>query len=74
MIVALRRLRFTAAEIAETLGMALSTVSGILTRLGLGRLGRLGLEQPLRYGRSTTSNPPASCAAIKLRPSQPPSS
>ena len=45
-IVALRRLRFTAAEIAETLGMALSTVSGILTRLGLGRLGRLGLEQP----------------------------
>jgi transposase InsO family protein len=48
-IVALRRLRFTAAEIAETLAMALSTVSGILTRLGLGRLGRLGLEQPLRY-------------------------
>src|SRR5258707_2629020 len=27
-IVKLRRLRFTAAEIAETLGMALSTVSG----------------------------------------------
>jgi hypothetical protein len=25
----LRRLRFTAAEIAETLGMALSTISGI---------------------------------------------
>jgi transposase InsO family protein len=48
-IVKLRRLRFTAAEIAETLGMALSTVSGILTRLGLGRLGRLGLEQPRRY-------------------------
>jgi transposase InsO family protein len=51
-IVALRRLRFTAAEIAETLGMAVSTVSGILTRLGLGRLGRLGLEQPVRYERS----------------------
>ena len=51
-IVLLRRLRFTAAEIAETLGMALSTVSGILTRLGLGRLGRLGLEQPVRYERS----------------------
>jgi transposase InsO family protein len=48
-IVALRRLRFTAAEIAETLAMALSTVSGILTRLGLGRLARLGLEQPVRY-------------------------
>jgi transposase len=50
-IVRLRRLRFTAAEIAETLGMALSTVSGILTRLGLGRLGRLGLEQAVRYER-----------------------
>ena len=52
MIVELRRLRFTAAEIAETLGMALSTVSGILTRTGLGRLGLLGLEQPIRYERS----------------------
>ncbi len=29
--------------------MALSTVSGILTRLGMGRLGRLGLERPIRY-------------------------
>jgi len=51
-IVKLRRLRFTAAEIAETLGMALSTVSGILTRIGMGKLGRLGLEQPIRYERS----------------------
>ena len=51
-IVALRRLRFTAAEIAEALDMALSTVSGILTRSGMGRLGRLGLEQPVRYERS----------------------
>ena len=51
-IIGLRRLRFTAAEIAETLGMALSTVSGILTRLGMGRLGRLGLEPPRRYERS----------------------
>ncbi len=48
----LRRLRFTAAEIAETLGMALSTVSGILRRSGMGKLGRLGLEQPVRYERS----------------------
>src|SRR5439155_14079789 len=48
----LRRLRFTAAEIAETLGMPLSTVSGILTRVGMGRLGRLGLERPRRYERS----------------------
>ena len=37
-ILALRRLRFTAAEIAETLSMALSTVSGILTREGMGQL------------------------------------
>jgi transposase InsO family protein len=51
-IVKLRRLRFTAAEIAETLGMALSTVSGILTRIGMGKLGRIGLEQPVRYERS----------------------
>ena len=50
-IVALRRLRFTAAEIAEALRMPLSTVSGILTRVGMGRLGRLGLEQPTRYER-----------------------
>jgi len=50
-IVKLRRLRMTAAEIAETLAMPLSTVSGILTRLGLGRLGRIALEQPLRYER-----------------------
>jgi transposase len=52
-IVRLRGLRFTAAEIAETLGMALSTVSGILARRGMGRLGRLGLEQPRRYERAT---------------------
>jgi transposase InsO family protein len=51
-IVALRGLRMTAAEIADTLEMALSTVSGILHRLGLGRLGRLGLGPPLRYERS----------------------
>lgn len=52
-IMALRRLRFTAPEIAETLGMALSTVSGILTRSGMGRLGRLGLEPAQRYERQT---------------------
>jgi len=51
-IVALRRLRMTAAEIAETLSMPLSTVSAVLHRSGLGRLGRLGLEQPARYERS----------------------
>ena len=50
-IAALRRLRFTGPEIAETLGMALSTVSGILTKIGMGRLGRLGLEPVRRYER-----------------------
>jgi transposase InsO family protein len=50
-IVALRRLRMTAAEIAELLEMPLSTVSAILKRNGMGRLGRLGLEQPVRYER-----------------------
>jgi transposase InsO family protein len=50
-IVCLRRLRFTGAEIAELLGMALSTVSGILTRIGMGKLGRLGLEPARRYER-----------------------
>jgi transcriptional regulator with XRE-family HTH domain len=50
-IAALRRLRFTGAEIAELLGMARSTVSGILTRIGMGKLGRGGLEPPQRYER-----------------------
>ncbi len=51
-IAALRRLRFTGPEIAEVLGMALSTVSGILTRIGMGKLGRLGLEPAHRYERA----------------------
>jgi transposase len=50
-IASLRRLRFTGPEIAETLGMALSTVSGILLRVGMGKLGRLGLEPAVRYER-----------------------
>jgi transposase InsO family protein len=50
-IAALRRLRFTGAQIAELLGMPEKTVSGILTRIGLGRLGRLGLEPARRYER-----------------------
>jgi transposase InsO family protein len=51
-IAALRRLRFTGPEIAETLGRPVSTVSGILTRIGMGRLGRLGLQPAERYERS----------------------
>src|SRR5438105_5986724 len=38
-IAALRRLRFTGPEIAEELGMALTTVSAILTRVGGGKVG-----------------------------------
>jgi transposase InsO family protein/transposase len=48
-IACLRRLRFTGPEIAEVLDMALSTVSGILHRIGMGKLGRLGLEPAERY-------------------------
>jgi transposase InsO family protein len=49
---ALRRLRMTAAEIAEVLGMALSTVSRWLRRIGLGRRGALTPpEPPNRYER-----------------------
>ena len=51
-IAALRRLRFTGAEIAELLDRPLSTVSGILTRIGMGRLGRLGMEPAQRYERA----------------------
>jgi len=50
-IAALRRLRFTGPEIAELLDRPLSTVSGILARIGMGRLGRLGLEPAQRYER-----------------------
>ena len=48
----LRRLRMTAAEIAEKLSMALSTVSRWLKRIGLGKLSRLEPpEPPNRYER-----------------------
>jgi transposase InsO family protein len=50
-IAALRRLRFTGPEIAELLEMPVSTVSGILKRIGMGRLGRLGMEPAERYER-----------------------
>ena len=51
-IAALRRLRFTGPEISEVLDLPVSTVSGILTRIGMGRLGRLGLEPAERYERT----------------------
>ena len=52
LVAALRRLRMTAAEIAETLAMPLSTVSAVLTRIGLGKLSRLEPAEPAnRYER-----------------------
>src|ERR1700693_3375189 len=51
-ITALRRLHMTAAEIAEVLAMALSTVSAVLRRIGLGKRSRLSPPEPSnRYER-----------------------
>ncbi len=46
LIAGLGRLRMTAAAIAETLAMPASTVSAILTRIGLGTLSRLEPAEP----------------------------
>ena len=52
-IAALRRVRLTGPEIAETLEMATSTVSAVLKRIGLGKLSRLDPPEPIRrYERS----------------------
>jgi transposase InsO family protein len=52
-IAALRRLRMTAAEIAELLAMPLSTTSAVLARIGLGKRSRLEPpEPPNRYERA----------------------
>ena len=45
-ILLLRELRFTTPEIAETLGMPLSTVGAVVSRHGLGRLPRLQPDEP----------------------------
>jgi len=51
-IAARRRLRMTGAEIAWCLAMALSTVSAVLRRIGLGKGSRLEPpEPPNRYER-----------------------
>jgi transposase InsO family protein len=51
-IVRLRRLRMTAAQISTALEMALSTVSAVLKRVGLGKRSRLDPpEPPNRYER-----------------------
>ncbi len=51
-ILSLRELRMTAAQIAEVLGMAHSTVSTVLRRHGRGRLARRDADEPEnRYER-----------------------
>jgi transposase InsO family protein len=51
LLAALRGLRFTAPELADLLDMPCSTISAVLKRLGMGKLGRLGLEPAVRYER-----------------------
>jgi transposase InsO family protein len=53
LIACLRRsTRMTGAEIAETLAMPLTTVQGILTRIGLGKRWRLESQAVVRYERA----------------------
>ena len=51
LLAALRRLRFTAPELADLLELPCSTISGVLKRIGMGKLGRLGLQPAVRYER-----------------------
>jgi transposase InsO family protein len=48
-IAALRRVRMTAAEISELLGMPISTVSAVLLRIGLGKRSRLEPLEPANH-------------------------
>jgi transposase InsO family protein len=52
LIAALRKLRFSGPQIAGLIDRPLSTVCAVLKRIGMGRLGRLGLEPAVRYQRS----------------------
>ena len=54
-IAALRQLRMTAAEIAQCLAMPLSTVSAVLTRIGLGKRSRLGATRAARIATSVSA-------------------
>jgi leucine-zipper of insertion element IS481 len=65
-IAALRRLRLTGAGIAAALGIALSTVQGILTRIGLGKLSRL---EPPGRPTATSASGRASCCTSTPRSS-----
>jgi transposase InsO family protein len=52
LIAALRKLRFSGPQIAELIDRPLSTVGAVLKRIGMGRLGRLGLAPAVRYERA----------------------
>ena len=52
LLTALRRLRFTAPELADLLDLPCSTISGVLKREGMGKLGRIGQEPVVRYERA----------------------
>jgi len=52
LLVALRRLRFTAPELADLLDLPCSTISAVLKRIGMGKLGRIGQEPVVRYERA----------------------
>jgi hypothetical protein len=51
LLASLRRLRFSAPELADLLDLPCSTIWGILKRIGMGRLGRLGQQPARRYER-----------------------
>jgi transposase InsO family protein len=52
LIAALRKLRFSGPQIADLIDRPLSTVCAVLKRIGMGRLGRLGMQPAVRYERS----------------------
>ena len=75
LIVSLRELRFTSPEIAETLGMPLSTVGAVLARHGLGKLPRLAAGragQQLRAAEAGRARPHRREEARPDRPARPP--
>jgi transposase InsO family protein len=51
LIGALRKLRLSGPQIADVIDRPLSTVCVVLKRIGMGRLGRLGMEPAVRYER-----------------------
>jgi transposase InsO family protein len=51
LIAALRRLRLSGPQISELIDRPLSTVGAVLKRIGMSRLGRLGLTPAVRYER-----------------------